>query len=40
MSLELKESKISNEINIIGLKIPTGGRQVSCLFTSLAEELK
>jgi len=31
--------KKEHQLNITGLKIPTGGRQTSWLFTSLTEEL-
>ena len=40
MPLKLKEKKEIFQINMISLKIPTGGRQTSWLFTSMTEELK
>jgi len=33
MVLKLNETNFANQINIIGLKIPSGGRQASWLFT-------
>ena len=37
MPLKLRETNI--QMNITGLKIPTGGRQTSWLFTNMTEEL-
>ena len=39
MSVEIKERKKFN-LNMIGLKIPTGGKQTSWLFMSMTEDLK
>jgi len=39
MPPKLKERNIIFQINIIGLKMPTGGRQTIWLFTSMTEEL-
>jgi len=38
MPINLKKNKIY-QLNVMGLKIPTGGRQTSWLFTSMTEEL-
>ena len=39
MSLATPKETLVFQLNITGLKIPTGGWQISWLFTSMTEEL-